>query len=433
MYGKRNFLQDCKLYGIENNEVPLVEFQMQIKGSLLLENNDKIGVSNLLANLMTKGTQNKTPQELENAIEILGATIYVNATDDAILISGFSLAKNYEKTIQLVEEIITQPRWDKTEFDLIKESTLSQIKQQKVDPNSIADNQFRKLVYGQDSKLSNALIGTEQTVSAITMDDLKSFYKQNLSPTVANFQIVGAVPMKKVLESLAHLNKNWASKKVTVPAPIIDNKPAGSVVYFYDVPGAKQSVLRIGAIAMAATDSDYHLANVLNYRFGGGGFASQLTQQLRENKGYVYHIGSRFDGTEYKGPFLINGSVRSNITFEAVQLIKTILEDYGKNFNSNDLEITQSNLIKSNARAFETLDAKLNMLNQISNYNYPDDYVKKQEAETKNVTVSDIKKLSEKYLNANQMIYLVVGDAETQLQKLEQLGFGKPVLLNPKK
>ena len=73
------------------------------------------------------------------------------------------------------------------------------------------------------------------------------------------------------------------------------------------------------------------------------------------------------------------------------------------------------------------------MLNQISNYNYPDDYVKKQEVETKNVTVSDIKKLSEKYLNANQMIYLVVGDAETQLQKLEQLGFGKPVLLNPKK
>ena len=334
--------------------------------------------------------------------------------------------------MQLVEEIITQPRWDKTEFDLIKESTLSKIKQRKADPNSIAENQFRKLVYGQDSKLSNALIGTEQTVTAITMDDLKSFYTQNLSPTVANFQIVGAVPMKKVLESLDHLNKNWASKKVTVPTPIITDKPARSVIYFYDVPGSKQSVLRIGSIAMAATDSDYHLANVLNYRLGGGGFASQLMQQLRDDKGYVYHIDSSFEGTEYKGPFSIYGSARSNITFEAVQLIKTILEDYGKNFNSNDLEITQSNLIKSNARAFETLDAKLNMLNDICNYNYPNDYVKKQETETKNVTVSEIKKLSEKYLNANQMIYLVVGDAETQLQKLEQLGFGKPVLLNPK-
>jgi zinc protease len=422
-----------QLYGIENNEVPLVLFQMQIKGSLLLENNDKIGVSNLLANLMTKGTQNKTTQELENAIEILGATINVNATDNAIVVSGFSLAKNYEKTMQLVEEIITQPRWDKTEFDLIKESVLSQINQQKADPNSIADNQYRKLVYGQDSKFSNALIGTEQTVSAITIDDLKSFYKQNLSPEVTNFQVVGAVPMKKVIESLGNLNKNWTSKKVAIPTPVIGDKPAKSVVYFYDVPGAKQSVLRIGAIALAATDSDYHLANVVNYRLGGGGFASQLTQQLRENKGYVYHIDSGFEGTEYKGPFLIYGSARSNITFEAVQLIKTILEDYGKNFNANDLEVTQSNLIKSNARAFETLNAKLNMLDQICNYNYPNDYVKKQELETKNVTISDIKKLSDKYFNANQMIYLVVGDAETQLQKLEQLGFGKPVLLNPKK
>lgn len=429
---KQKLSSGLQVYGIENNEVPLVLFQTQIKGSLLLENNDKIGVSNLLANLMMKGTKNKTTQELENAIEILGATIYVNATDDAIVISGFSLAKNYEKTIQLVEEMITQPRWDKTEFDLIKESILSQIKQQKADPNSIAENQFRKLVYGKNSKLSNALIGTEETVSTITIDDLKSFYAQNFSPSATNFQIVGAVSMKKALESLDHLNKNWAGKKVNVPTPIIAEKPVSSVVYFYDVPGAKQSVLRIGAIAMAATDADYHLANVMNYRFGGGKFASQLMQQLRDNKGYVYHIHSSFDGTAYKGPFSINGSVRSNITFEAVQLIKTILEDYGKNFNSNDLEITQSNLIKSNARAFETLEAKINMLNEICNYNFPNDYVKKQEMETKNVTVSDIKKLSEKYLNANQMIYLVVGDAETQLQKLEQLGFGKPVLLNPK-
>ena len=430
---KEKLSSGLMVYGIENNEVALVQFQMQIKGSLLLENNDKIGVSNLLANLMTKGTQNKTTQELENAIEILGATIKVNATNEAIVISGSSLAKNYEKTMQLVEEIVTKPRWDKAEFDLTKESTLSQINEQNADPNSIASNQFQKLVYGQDSKLSNALIGTEQTVSSITIDDLKIFYNQNLSPTVTNFQIVGAVPMKKVLASLDHLNKNWSSKKVTIPTPIIADKPAKSVVYFYDVPGAKQSVLRIGAIELAATDSDYHLANVLNYRLGGGGFASQLLQQLREEKGYTYGIYSQFNGTVNKGPFSINSSVRSNVTFEAVQLIKTILEDYGKNFGANDLEVTQSYLIKSNARAFETLEAKLNMVNEICNYNYPNDYVKKQETETKNITVADIKKLSEKYLNSNQMIYLVVGDAETQLQKLEELGFGKPVLLNPKK
>lgn len=198
------------------------------------------------------------------------------------------------------------------------------------------------------------------------------------------------------------------------------------------MPGAKQSVLRIGAIALSATDTEYHLANVLNYRLGGGGFASQLVQQLREEKGYTYGIDSNFKGSIYKGPFTIESGVRSNITFEAVQLIKTILEDYGKNFSETDLELTKSYLIKSNARAFETIEAKLNMLNEICNYNYPNDYVMKQELETQKATVADLKKLAEKYLNANQMFYLIVGDAETQMQKLEQLGFGKPIILNPK-
>lgn len=429
---KKQLSSGIQLYGIENNEVPLVQFQMQLKGALLLENKDKIGVSNLLADLMTKGTQNKTAQELENAIAILGATINVNATDEDIVISGTSLAKNFEKTMQLVDEIITQPRWDQTEFDLIKQSTLSQIKEQNADPNSIAKNQFRKLVFGPESPFSNALMGTEQTVGTITIEDLKDFYNKNISPSVTNFQIVGAVPMKNVLAALDHLNKNWATKKVIIPSPVIPVKPMKSVVYFYDVPGAKQSAVRIGSVALKATDSEYHLANVLNYRLGGGGFASQLLQQLREEKGYTYGISSSFDGTANKALFSINSNVRTNITFEALQLIKTILENYGKNFNANDLEITQGYLIKSNARAFETLDAKLSMLNEICNYNYPNNYVQKQEIETKNTTVSDIKKLAEKYLDANQMIYLVVGDAATQLQKLEELGFGKPIVLNPK-
>jgi zinc protease len=74
------------LIGIENYEVPLVEFQLQIKGGLLLEEVSKIGVSNI-AELLTKGTKNKTAEELENAIESLGATI--SATDaESITIAG---------------------------------------------------------------------------------------------------------------------------------------------------------------------------------------------------------------------------------------------------------------------------------------------------------------------------------------------------------
>ncbi|MDI6031686.1 pitrilysin family protein [Flavobacterium sp. LB2P84] len=427
---KSKLSSGLNVLGIENHEVPLVQFQLQIKGGMLLEETNKIGVSNMLAELMTKGTKNKTPEQLENAIESLGATIRAYATDESIFISGNTLAKNYNATIALVQEIIVQPRWDTKEFDLIKQSTLSQITQQKADPNSIARNEFKKLIYGKESILSNNRIGTENSVNSITIDDLKNYYTENSSPSVADFQIVGAISKTDVTHSLATLNKNWEAKKVTIPKIATTNTAASSKIYFYDVPGAKQSVIRIGYPALAATDTDFYPVQIMNYRLGGGGFASQLTQELREGKGYTYGINSSFNGSTNKGPFTVSSGVRSNVTFESISLIKEIMEQYGKNFNENDLEVTKGYLIKSNARAFETLSAKLEMLYDISNYNYADDYAKKQESIVKNSTIGAIKKLSDIYLNTDKMIYLVVGDAETQLKKLEQIGFGAPILLN---
>ena len=427
---KNKLSSGLNVLGIENHEVPLVQFQLQIKGGMLLENTVKIGVSNMLAEQMTKGTKNKTPEQLENAIESLGATIKAYATDESIFISGNTLAKNYNATMALVQEIILQPRWDTKEFELIKQSTLSQITQQKADPNSIAKNEFKKLLYGKESILANNRIGTENSVNSITIDDLKNYYTKNIAPSVANFQIVGAISNTEVTNSLATLNKKWEAKKVMVAKPIVMNTVASSKIYFYDVPGAKQSVIRIGYPALAATDPDFYPVQIMNYRLGGGSFASQLTQQLREGKGYTYGIGSSFNGSVNKGPFTVSSGVRSNVTFESVNLIKEILSQYGNNFNQNDLEVTKGYLIKSNARAFETLSSKLEMLYDISNYNYADDYAKQQENIVKNSTIDAIKKLSEKYLNADKMIYLVVGDAETQLKKLEKIGFGEPILLN---
>jgi len=419
-----------QLFGIENNEVPLVQFQMQLKGGMLLENPEKIGVSNLLAELMTKGTANKTPEQLESAIESLGASINTNATKESIVISGNSLAKNYAKTMALLQEILLEPRWDEKELALLKQSALSQIERQKARPNSIAANEFDKLIYGDNHILSNDKLGTKASVNAINMDDLKAYYDYYVSPNITKVHVVGAISKDVVIESLNELNNKWTPKNVEFPEVIDPIAPDTSKVYFYDVPGAKQSIIKFGYPALAATDADYYTSNLLNYRLGGGGFASQLTQQLREGKGYTYGIRSEFSGTTIKGRFEISSSVRSNITYESSSLIKEILENYGENYNENDLEVTKGYMIKSNARAFETLRNKLSMLTNISNYGYTDDYVKQHEEIVKTMTVADMKALAKKYLNPNKMIYLVVGDASTQLDKLGQLGFGKPILLN---
>jgi len=419
-----------RVYGIENKEVPLMQFELVMEGGQLLEDPAKVGVSNLMARMMTQGTAKKTPEQLEEAIEQLGATINVFAGAEYIRIRVNTLARNYKATLDLVNEILLQPRWDEKEFALQKQSIISQIRQQQANPNAIAQNNYNQLIFGKDNIRSKNIIGTIETVNAITLDDLKAFYAKSISPSVATMHVVGYLDKTATTAPLATLAKNWAAKPVTIPVFATPKAPAASQVYFYDVPDAKQSVIRFGYPALAATDKDYYPAIVMNYILGGGGFASQLTQQLREGKGYTYGIGSSFSGTKTAGPFTIASSVRTNVTFESAQLIKQILEQYGKNYTEADLETTKSFLIKSNARAFETAGSKLGMLENISKYGWKPDYVKERETIVKNMTVAQIRQLAQQYLDANKMIWLVVGDAKTQLPGLKALGFGEPVLLN---
>lgn len=419
-----------RVYGIRSSEVPLVQFQIAIEGGQLLDDINKVGVANLMARMLTQGTAKKTPQELEEAIQQLGASINVNAGSEEVVIGVNTLARNYDATLALMEEILFEPRWDAKEFDLLKQSTIAQIKQIDANPNAVAQRAYGELIYGKDNIRSRSILGTVDSVNAITIDDLKAFYAKSVSPSVARMMVVGDVEKAKITSSLGGLNKRWAAKKVDIPVYKTPAPPTKAQVYFYDFPGAVQSVLRVGYPALAQTDKDFYPAVVGNYILGGGGFASQLTQQLREGKGYTYGINSSFAGTETAGPFTIGSGVRANVTLESLQLIKSILADYGKNFSDADLATTKGFLIKSNARAFETSGAKLGMLDNISSYGWKPDYVKQREQIVTGMTVQQIKDISAKYLNGDKMIWLVVGDAKTQLPRLKELGLGEPILLN---
>lgn len=430
---KESMDNGLKVYGIENHEVPLVQFNMVIDGGQLLDDPKKVGVANLLAQLMTKGTKNKTTAELEEAIEQLGASINVFAGTESTNLSVNTLARNYAAVMGLVEEILLEPRWDSVEFELAKQSTISRIQQLAASPNMVAQNEFNKLIYGKDNIRSQNILGTIESVESITMDDLKSYYDNFISPSVTRMHVVGDLGKADILASLAKLNSEWERREVTIPAYESPERTEAAQVFFYDIPDSKQSMLQFGYPAMASTDSDYYPAVVMNYILGGGGFASRLTQELREGKGYTYGIRSSFAGGKVAGPFTISSGVRTNVTYESAQLVKDILSDYSATYTPEDLETTKSFMIKSNARAFETAGAKLNMLENISEYGWDVGYVKDREKIVNEMTVEKIQGLSDKYLDPNKMVWLVVGDAKTQLERLEKLGFGKPILINEEK
>ena len=414
--------------GVVDDEVPLVQFQLRIKGGQLLDDPHKVGVANLLAETMTEGTATKTSAELEKAIDMLGATINVSSGTQSFVVSGSTLSRNYRATMALVEEILLEPRFDADEFSLAQQRVANSLRQRAASPVALAGDVFTGLLYG-DHVLGQVRQGTVESIEDITLDDLRAYHAANVAPAHASFHVAGDVSEDEVVASLSGIAERWRGDEPTLPAPPTWD-PTKAGLYFVDVPNASQSVVRIGYLALAESAAEFYPATVMNFRLGGGGFASDLTQVLREQRGYTYGIGSSFSGTDAPGPFQISSSVRSNVTFEALDAVKDIVEAHGATFDDEDLEATKSFLLRANARAFETRGAKLGLLADMSAYGFPADYVLQREQIVRDMTIERIRELADRYLDPAGMIWLVVGDARTQLHGLRALGLGEPTVLD---
>jgi len=420
---------EMKVFGIEQNELPLVNFSLVIDGGHLLDSFEKIGVANLMTDIMMEGTATKTPQELEEAIELLGASIRMFTGDEAITVSGNTLVRNFDKTMDLVEEILLQPRWDKDELKRIKLSTINSIKRSAANPNVVANNVTNKLLYGDKHMFAYPTSGTEESVESITMDDLKAFYEKNFSPSVSKFHIVGNITKDQTLKVLRDLEAKWAAKEVVIPTYPLPTERDKASLYFVDIPNAKQSVISIGYLSMARTDPDYFPATVMNYKLGGS-FSGNVNLILREEKGYTYGARTGFSGTKIPGTFGASSSVRTNTTYESVQIFKEEIEKYKNGISQEDLDFTKNALIKSNARRFESQFSLLGMLQNISAYDLPADYIASEERIIGAMTLEEHKRLANKYLDASKMGYLVVGDAATQFENFKNAGFDEVILLD---
>jgi zinc protease len=417
-----------KIYGIEQHELPLVTYSIIIQGGHILDDISKPGVARFTAQMLNEGTKNKTPEELEEEIQLLGATINIRGGEENITVSVTTMARNFEKTIALVEEMLLEPRWDEEQFSLNKTRTVNNLKRNMADPNYLASINFGKLNLGSDNVLATDISGTVESVEAITMDDLKNFYEKNFSPSVADFLVVGDVDQERVAKALTGLNERWTAKEVTMPSLIFPPVPEKSAIYFVDVPEAKQSVINIGNLALTRDNPDYYKAEVANYMLGGGTTA-RFFMVLREEKGFTYGAYSYFEGLKSYGTFSASASVRSDATLESVQLFRSIMEEYRAGVPQEYVDFTKASLLKMNALRFETNQDKMNMLRTMTIYGLPEDYIRQEEDYLRGLTVEQVNEIVQKYIDPMKMYYVVVGDAATQMKGLKNVGFGDPVLL----
>ena len=407
------------VYGIENNEVPLVTFDITIPGGHLLDPIDKSGVASLFSSLMLQGTANKTAADLEEAIGLLGANINMYSSSEDLVISGSCLRKNFKQTIALVKEIIMAPRWDEKEFKRLKLALETRLKGRAANPNAIATLVYNKLLYGEHHIFGTPNIGTLESIKTITLDDLKSYYK-NVSPKNAKFHIAGAIKKEDVNKTISILN-DWDVAKPTIPNFKLPNAIQKNVLYFIDFPGAKQSVLRVCKLALSGKSE---LANNLDFanEILGGGTSGKLFQTLRIGKGYTYGAYSSVFKRSEIGAFVISTSVRANATLKSLNIIQEMVSNYANDFTDKEVVLTKDKILKANTRAFESLAAQRGMLRSISKYGLSNNYTEENQEELIAMTLGDYKSIITNYLAEKDMIYVVVGDKATQFEEVKKLG-----------
>ncbi|MEJ8755414.1 pitrilysin family protein [Pontibacter sp. H259] len=424
-YYTTKFKNGLEVIGTKSDEIPTVTLQLTIAGGhrLSASNPGKAGIASLTASLLNEDTENYTSEQFSSELDKLGSSIRVGSGAEETFITVSTLKKNLDKTLALLEERLFRPKFAQDDFDRLKKQQLEGIANQSTQPTAIANGVYSKLLYGENHIMAIPTSGTTASVSSITVDDVKQFYKANFSPSVSNLVVVGDISEKEIMGKLDFLKK-WDKKNVVIPADAKAPVIAKTKLYFVDKPDAAQSEIRIGYVAMPYdATGDYYKTGLMNFALGGA-FNSRINLNLREDKGYTYGARSGFSGSKYAGPFTASAGVRADATAASVvEFMKEITEFKNKGITEAELQFMKNSIGQSDARKYETPGQKAGFLGRILEYDLKKDFVNKQTQILNTISKKELDALAAKTLPVENMHIVVVGDKKTVLAGLQKLNY----------
>ena len=412
-----------EVLGARNTEVPTTTISLRIKAGQSHETLGKLGLASMTAGLLNEATLERTAEEISNDLAKLGSSVSFNSGDTFSTMRVRTLTKNLDATMAIAMERLTQPKFDQADFNRDQANAIQGIKAAKKQAGATASNLFNMLMYGSDNPTAFSNSGTEETVAAITLDDVKAFYSAHYSPKIASVIAVSDLNEAAMKKALAPLSE-WSGGDV----PAADMKPFPELdtgtLYFVDKPDAAQSEIRIGkrALPYDAT-GEYYRSTLMNFPIGGA-FNSRINLNLREDKGYTYGARSFFNGDEKAGWYRAGAAVRADSTAASItEFVNEIKSYHADGVTDEELTFTKSSIGQRDARAYETPGQKLGFLSRMATYNLPASHVDEQADILQGMSKADINALAKKHLNLDEMIMVVVGDKAKYMDDVKALGF----------
>jgi len=418
-----SFENGLKIIGAKNDEIPKTYLRIGIKTGHRYEDAAKAGISTLFASMIPGTTEKYSTEEFAGELEKLGSSISVSAGDEEVVVNMSSLTKNLDATLALLEEAMMRPKFTTEEFERLKFAQMESIANQVNEPTSLADNQFGKVLYGENHIMGIPSSGTEKTLSGVTLADVEEFYKSRFAPNISNLVIVGDIEKDAVLGKLGFL-KTWKKRDVTYPKEPATPAAGKTKIYLVDKPDAAQSEIRLGYLSQAFdATGDFYKSKLMNFNLGGN-FNSRLTQKLREEKGWTYGSYSYFDGSEHVGPFMAGGAFKREATDSAIVEFMNQFQNFaGKGITDEELTFLKSSIGQKDALKYEAGYQKTGFLNTILRFGLETNYTEKQNDILKKLTKEDVNALAKKYIDSNKMAIVIVGDKATIYEGLSKLPY----------
>jgi zinc protease len=411
-----------KVIVIEHHELPVVAFRLVLKSGSAYDPAGKAGLADLTAGLLRKGTKTKNATQIAEEIDFVGGTLGAGADWDATFATCRVLNKYFDTGLDLLTDIILNPTFKEDEIERLRRQTLAGIMQQKDDPGSVAEENFRKFVFGEHP-YGQPREGTEESVSGITREDIVNFYETYYVPNNAILAVVGDVKTADVLKKVKSKFGSWEKREFATPNFVQPPQIKGHQILLVDKPDLTQSYIKIGHFGIDRKSPDYFPVRVMNYILGGGGFASRLMDEVRAKRGLTYDIGCNFDSYKLKGAFEVSTFTRIDSTLGAIQAtLDQIKRIRTEKVSPKELSETQSFYDGYFPLQFETPEQIATQILIVEIHDLGEDYIKNFRKNINAVTADDILRVAQKYLDPDNIKLVVVSKAKEVKPKLESLG-----------
>ena len=420
-YQIRTLANGLQVVAVSHHEQPAVSLRLLVRAGGSQDPAAKPGVAYVAASLLDQGTTTKSAEQIASTIDSIGGAIGAGAGSDITFINAAVMKDSLGLALDLVSDLARHPAFAPEEIERQRQQILSGLKVSYDDPDYLAGVVFDRLVFGFHP-YGKPDSGTPESIAAVTRDDLLAFHKRWFGANNAILAIVGDVTSEEAFSGAERAFGSW--ERVTLSSVKAEDPPPPTRrVVVVDRPGAAQTEIRVGTVALPRRHPDYLALDIAMKILGGEG-GNRLHRVLRSERGLTYGASADLNALKDAGNIVAETDTRSEKTAEALRLIvEQIALLQRQRVQQRELSDAQEYLTGSFPLTVETPSAiALQVLNAVF-YGLDLNELQTYRERVNAITVEDIQRVAQLYLHPDKLSIVLVGDASVFAKDLAGVGF----------